>query len=188
MPRRQDRSSGLTDARVVTGGSTPPRPGVPPAIESWEAFAEMLSWAGDPKTWWFEVRPHLRFGTLELRVCDAQTTLAEAAGVLAYVHALIVWLAEQGGGPVHDTWRISHNRFLAARYGLDAELTDLETGTPRPLREVLAERIEVLTPVAERMGCADELASLSLEANGAMRQREAGLAGVTRWLTDRFLA
>jgi carboxylate-amine ligase len=181
------RDSGYASVRPLIG-TLLPRQGVPPAIPSWEAFEEMLHWAGDPKTWWFEVRPHLRFGTLELRVCDAQTTLAEGAGILAYVHALVVWLAERGGGPVHDTWRIAENRFWAARYGLDAELADLDTGERRPVREVLAERLETLRPVAERLGCADELAGLSLQENGAIRQRAVGAEGVTRWLADRFLA
>ncbi len=169
-------------------GTLLPRQGIPPVIPSLEGFAEMLRWAGDPKTWWFEVRPHVGFGTLELRVCDAQSTLAEAAALAAYVHALVVWLAERGGGPVHEDWRIAENRFLAARFGLDAELADLETGVRRPVRDVLAERVEQLRPVAERLGCADELATLSLEANGAIRQRAVGVEGVTRWLADRFLA
>jgi len=181
------RDTGYASVRPLIG-TLLPRQGVPPAIPSWDAFAEMLSWAGDPKTWWFEVRPHVRFGTLELRVCDAQTTVAEAAGIAAFAHALVVWLAERGGGPVHDTWRISENRFLAARHGLDAELADLATGKRRPVRDILGERLEQLAGVAQRLGCAEELAGISLEVNGALRQREVGLDGVTRWLADRFLA
>ena len=181
------RDTGYASVRPLIG-SLLPRQGVPPAIASWEAFAEMLEWAGDPKTWWFEVRPHVSFGTLELRVCDTQSTLAEAAAIAAYVHALVVWLAERGGGPVHETWRINENRFLAARYGLDAELADLDSGVRRPVREILGERLEAIRPVAQRLGCADELAGLSLETNGAIRQRAEGLDGVTRWLADRFLA
>lgn len=181
------RDTGFASVRPLVAALLP-RQGVPPEIPSWEAYQEMLGWAGDPKTWWFELRPHLRFGTLELRVCDAQTTLAEAAAVLAYAHALIVWLAERGGGPVHDTWRIAENRFLAARHGLDAVLVDLDSGQRRPVREILAARVEELRPVARRLGCARELDSVSLEFNGAHRQRAVGLEDVTRWLADRLLA
>jgi carboxylate-amine ligase len=181
------RDTGYASVRPLIGALLP-RQGVPPAIPSWDAFAEMLRWAGDPRTWWFEARPHVGFGTLELRVCDAQTTLAEAAGVAAYVHALVAWLAERGGGPAHDTWRIAENRFLAARHGLDAELADLDTGVRRPVREILADRVRTLMPVAERLGCAGELAALDLEANGAIRQRAAGVEHVSRWLADQFLA
>ena len=56
------------------------------------------------------------------------------------------------------------------------------------MRDILRERIETLAPVAERLGCASELAGLSLERNGAIRQREVGLAAVTGWLADRFLS
>ena len=105
-------------------------------IPSWAAFADMLRWAGDPKTWWFEVRPHLTFGTLELRVCDSQTTLAEAASVAAFAHALVAWLADQWQElAAPESWRIEMNRFAAARSGLDAVFADLETGEQRPVRD-----------------------------------------------------
>jgi glutamate---cysteine ligase / carboxylate-amine ligase len=169
-------------------GTLLPRQGVPPAISSWEQFAEMLRWAGDSKTWWFELRPHVVYGTLELRVCDTQTTLREAAAIAAYVHALVAWLAERHGElDVPERWRIEHNRFAAARHGLDASFADLKTGERRPVREILSERLEVLAPVAERLGCAAELTSLSLDRNGADRQRAIGLNGVAGWLADRFL-
>jgi len=185
-PFHAGRATGYASVRPLIGGLLP-RQGVPPPIPSWDAFAEMLRWTGDPRSWWFELRPHARFGTLELRVCDAQTTLAEAAAIAAYAHALVAWLAEHGG-PVHDTWRIEENRFHAARHGLDAELADLETGLRRPVRAIVAERVETLRPVAERLGCRAELDALSLDVNGAIRQREAGRDAVTRWLADRFLA
>jgi carboxylate-amine ligase len=186
-PFHAGRDTGYASVRPLIG-TLLPRQGVPPAIGSVAAFAEMLAWAGDPKTWWFEVRPHPVFGTLELRVCDAQTTVAEAAAIAAYVHALVAWLARTEAAPVDERWRIEHNRFAAARYGLDAVFADLVTGARRPVRDILRERVVTLTPVAEELGCADELASLSLERNGALRQRDAGLAGVTAYLADRFLA
>jgi carboxylate-amine ligase len=182
------RDTGYASVRPLIGALLP-RQGVPPALGSWAAFAEMLAWAGDPKTWWFEVRPHPVFGTLELRVCDTQSTVAEAAGMAAFVHALVAWLADSDGEPrPAERWRIEHNRFAAARHGLDAEFADLVTGERRPVRDILRERLETLAPVARRLGCADELAGVSLERNGAIRQREAGLAAAPGWLADRFLA
>jgi carboxylate-amine ligase len=182
------RDTGYASVRPLIG-TLLPRQGVPPAIASWAEYAEMLRWTGDPKTWWFELRPHVAYGTLELRVCDTQTTVAEAAAIAAYVHALVGWLAERHEAlATPERWRIEHNRFAAARHGLDASFTDLETGERRPVRAILRERVETLAPVAERLGCASELAGLSLERNGAVRQREVGLAAVTGWLADRFLA
>jgi carboxylate-amine ligase len=60
-----------------------PRQGVPPAIASWEAHAAVLARLPDPAQWWFELRPHPVHGTLELRVPDAQATVADSAAVIA---------------------------------------------------------------------------------------------------------
>jgi carboxylate-amine ligase len=182
------RDTGYASIRPLIG-TLLPRQGVPPAIASWAHFAEMLEWAGDPATWWYEARPHVVHGTIELRVCDTQATLAEAAGIAAYAHTLVAWLAEDPERwTVPERWRIEHNRFAAARHGLDAQLADLETGERRPARDVVRARVETLAPVAERLGCAAELAGLSLDRNGADRQREVGLEAATGWLADRFLA
>jgi carboxylate-amine ligase len=190
-PFHAGRDTGFASVRPLIGALLP-RQGVPPRLESWAALAEMLEWTGDPSQWWYELRPHVRYGTLEVRVCDTQTTVAEAGAVAAFVHALVAWLVEchdagQALGSV-ETWRIAENRFVAARYGLDAIFADLVTGTRRPVREILRERLELLAPVAARIGCAEELAGLSLERNGAMRQRAVGLDGATGWLADRFLS
>ncbi|HEX6022344.1 MAG TPA: YbdK family carboxylate-amine ligase [Solirubrobacter sp.] len=180
-PFHAGRDTGLASVRPLIGGLLP-RQGVPPAIPSWEAFAEMLSWLEDPRQWWWELRPHPTFGTLELRVCDAQTTVAEAEAVASFAHALITWLAERYAAGeelgVPDTWRIAENRWAACRSGLEGEFRDLATGERRPVRDVLRERME-------QIGC--DVSPL-LERNGAIRQREVGLQGVTAWLADRFLS
>jgi carboxylate-amine ligase len=187
-PFHGGRDTGFASVRPLIG-TLLPRQGVPPQIPSWAEFAEMLRWTGDPKSWWFELRPHLAYGTLEIRVCDTQTTVAEAAAVAAYAHALVAWLLERDDRSCAQSWRIGENRWRAARHGLDAELADLVTGERRPVRELLRERVEVLAPVAARLGCADEFAGVSglIDRNGAVRQREVGLAHVTGWLADRFL-
>jgi carboxylate-amine ligase len=160
-----------------------PRQGVPPAIPSWDAYAEALSWgaaAGPvdaPGRWWWELRPHPGYGTLELRVPDSQATVADAAAIAAVAHALVAWLAarhDAGELPGPDpTWRIEENRWAACRRGLDAVFVDLETGSSASVRELLARRIEALAPTAERLGCAEALAEAGrlLRANGAERQR-----------------
>ena len=190
-PFHAGRDTGFASVRPLIGVLLP-RQGVPPAITSWSAYAEMLRWAAiEPTSWWWELRPHVKYGTLEVRVCDTQTTLEEAAAVAAFVHALVAWLAERHDAlTVPETWRIAENRFAAARYGVEGAFRDLVTGERRPVRDVLRERLETLAPVAERLGCADELAGVEamIERNGALRQREVGLPEVTRWLAERFLA
>ena len=122
--------------RSRAGTSSPPR-------TRWGEAAGALP---APGRWWWELRPHLRHGTLELRVPDAQATVADAAAVAAFAHALVAWLAERhdaGDLPAPDpTWRIEENRWQACRHGLDGAFADLRTGEPAPARELLAERLD----------------------------------------------
>ncbi len=180
-----------------------PRQGVPPRIESWEAYAEAFRWGAssgafnDPRRWWWELRLHPAFGTLEFRVPDAQSTVHDAAAVAAVIQALVVWLAERhhGGerlsGP--PSWKIEENRWLACRDGVHGNMADLQTGTLRPTSMLLAELFAALRPVAGRLGSerALEGASQLLEGGGALSQRrvaeQAGVGAVAHWLSERFL-
>jgi carboxylate-amine ligase len=194
--------TGLASMRPLISGMLP-RQGVPPALVSWEQFADELGWGAkigatpEPRLWWWEVRPHPGYGTLEVRVPDAQTAVSQAAAIAAVVHALAAWLSARhdGGEPafVAPTWRIAENRWRACRHGLDARLADLSTGETRPARERLTALLETLGPSAEQVGCVEELRSAHavVEANGAERQRAAAVDGdprrVTEWLAERFL-
>ena len=197
-PFHEGRDTGLASIRPMIA-TLLPRQGVPPAMASWESYAEALRWGGDagsvsdPRRWWWELRPHALHGTLELRVPDAQATTADVGAVAAFAHALIGWLAERYDAGedlgVTDSWRIDENRRAACRGGLDATLANYVTGARTPMREVLATRVRELAPVAGRLGCAAELAAAGelARANGAVRQREAGLDGAAAWLAERFL-
>jgi carboxylate-amine ligase len=195
------RDSGLASARPLVSGLLP-RQGVPPALGSWERVADELAWGAaagtvaEPRMWWWELRPHPTFGTLELRVPDAQTTLVEAAGVVVVAQALVAWLAERFDAgeplPVAPGWRIEENRFSALRHGLDGELADLGSGERAPARARLAALLEALAPAAGRLG-ADTLlphARALAERNGAMRQRavarERGVRGLVAWMAERY--
>ena len=171
------RDTGLASVRALIGGLLP-RQGVPPAFASWEDYADALAWSvPEPGSWWWELRPHLNFGTLELRVFDAQTTLEEAAALTAFAHCLVAWLAQRDDLDAPPSWRIAENRWAALRYGVEASFKDLTSIAERPVRDVLLERVETLTPVAERLGCADELALVSdIPARGASYQRQRAVA------------
>lgn len=200
-PLHAGRDSGLASVRPAICRLLP-RQGIPPAIESWDELADGWRWGAaagavlEPGFWWWELRPHPRYGTLELRVPDAQTTLADAAAVAAVAHAIVVDLAER-----HDagerwvaapTWRIEENRWSACRHGVEGPLADLVTGEALPARERLDALLDRLAPVAERIGAAAPLADARrlVERNGAIRQRavavERGSRGVVAWLADRF--
>ena len=187
-PFHDGRDTGMASIRPKIGEQLP-RQGIPPAIASWDAFADALAWGAasgavpDARRWWWELRPHPEYGTLELRVPDAQATVEDAAAVAALGHALVGWLAARHDAgellETADTWRLEENRWSAARRGMDAELADLVTGERVPARERLAALLAELAPVAEHLGCGAELASAArlAERNGAVRQRAVAAEG-----------
>lgn len=194
--------SGLASVRPKIGELLP-RQGVPPAIDSWDAYAGALAWGAatgmfpDASSWWWELRLHPGFGTLELRVPDAQTTVGQATAVVAVAQALVAWLGERYDEGEQltpaPTWRIEQNRWSACRYGVEGTLADLDTGAVRPTRERLRELLDILEPVARRLHARAELdrARALVEANGAIAQREvaarSGLPSLAGWLASQFL-
>ena len=149
-----------------------PRQGVPPLLRSWDEYAEALRWGAasgtfTPRVWWWELRPHVGFGTLEVRVADAQTTVADAIGVAAFVHELVAWLAARHDAGeesiAHPRWKIEENRWAAARDGLEGVLADLDTGEPRPARERLL-------ALADEIGAQAPQTRALIGENGAVRQ------------------
>ncbi len=125
-PFYEGRDCGLASVRPKLSELLP-RQGVPPPIPSWAHYAELLRWGRrsgtfrDPRTWWWELRPHTLYGTLEFRVPDAQSTVADAAAVTAVAYGLVHWLAARHDAgeslPTVETWRIEENRWSACRHG-----------------------------------------------------------------------
>jgi carboxylate-amine ligase len=200
-PFYEGRDTGLASVRPKLCELLP-RQGVPPVIESWDQYARALGWGAAagrfaPGAWWWELRPHWRFGTLEFRVPDGQSSLADAAAVAAVVQALVVWLGRRhdAGEPldVAPSWAIAENRWAACRYGVEGQMADLKTGALGPTRSRLHELLDALEPVAGELGSAPLLqrARELVECNGAMRQRQVaaggGMPALGRWLGERFL-
>lgn len=203
-PFHEARDSGLASVRPRIAAMLP-RQGVPPALGGWEEFEDALRWGAsagalpDARRWWWELRLHPTFGTIEVRVADAQTTVGETAAVAAVVHALVTWLAQRAQDgealPVAPTWRIAENSFAAGRDGLDADFADLVTGEREPVRERLQRLLDELAPVAAGLGSATELEharAIAAGLGGAARQRaeaaRGGLEGLVAWLAGRALA
>jgi carboxylate-amine ligase len=112
-----------------------PRSGPPPQFVSYEEYAtviEQLVASGSiedyTRTWW-DVRPHSRFGTVEVRVMDAVTRVEDATALAAYVQSLVRHYAEAPANDLHPVIA-NENKWRAARYGLDALVTDVETSAP----------------------------------------------------------
>jgi carboxylate-amine ligase len=166
-----------------------PRCGIPEPFESWaeyERFVALLARTetiAEPTQLWWSVRPHHAFGTVEVRICDAQTRGDESFALAGLIAACVAQTAleydEHGydgaGRPLRDR-EIEENLWRAIRYGLDGSLLDFrrreEIATGRALEELLAR-----TEPARRLLGIDEF-PLAVE-NGAQRQRRALTEGRT---------
>jgi carboxylate-amine ligase len=179
-PFWQGRDTGLASARAQIFAMFP-RVGIPRAFASYEAYVrtiDVLVRAGavpDPSYLWWDVRLQPRLGTVEVRIMDAQTRVADAAALAALVQCLVRIHAERGR---HDEGlepeALAENRFLAARDGIAAWLV-APGGAPhmRPATERLHELLEECEPVAATLGCREELAAVAAlaAAPGHARQR-----------------
>ncbi len=179
------RDTGLASTRSKVFDAMP-RSGLPPAFASFEEF-ELLVERGvktgsfeDYTYIWWDLRPHPRLGTIEIRICDAQTRVDSVAALVALVQSLVATLAERydsdGALEIQPVTLIAENKWRAARYGLGAGLVDLSHDVERPAREALLELVELAEPAARRLGCTDELAlvePLLAQGGGAAEQRAA---------------
>ena len=176
-PFLDGRDSGLHSARTQTFTKSFPRCGVPDAFGSWDSFAryiEMLvatrSIVEYTQVWW-SVRPHLSFGTVEVRICDAQATAPESDALAALIVACVAQAArdEDDGVPLPDLPNrlIEENVWRAIRYGLDGDLLDLETFEAYPGAAALDRLLAWTAPMRGELGLEPEFPS----ENGAQRQR-----------------
>jgi glutamate---cysteine ligase / carboxylate-amine ligase len=191
------RDSGLASTRSVICNSFP-RAGTPRSFADYSDFAltvEQLSALGECSDYsylWWDVRPHPRLGTLEIRALDAQSSMTDLAGLVALVHCLAVHEATAPPAPPESPEVLRELSFRACRDGLDARL--VLDGSLRPAREVAHHAIGLAGAYAADLGCWDELMSLHalIEAgNGAIRQRrrerEGGMRLLLRGLADETL-
>ena len=195
------RDTGLASARSKVFDAMP-RSGLPPAFASFEEF-ELLVDRGvrtgsfDDYTYiWWDLRPHPRLGTIEVRVCDAQTRLSSVAAIVALVQSLVATLAgrydEHGVLDTQPVTLIAENKWRASRFGLEAQLVDLARDEERPAREAVLELAELALPAARRLGCADaleEIEPLLARGDGASEQRAVdegggGLLAVAKRLVE----
>ena len=174
--------TGLASTRVPIFRSFP-RVGIPPHYEGWEDYARRISFMvrneliADYTYLWYDVRPHPRLGTVEIRAMDAQTRVEHTIALAALIQCLAKDLVEehQAGRPSVDyPWEIlDENKWIAARHGLDAELVMLPDGGREPVRRRAAALLERLAGHADELGCAAELESIGellSKGNGAKRQ------------------
>jgi carboxylate-amine ligase len=176
-PFLDGRDSGLHSARTQTFTRSFPRCGIPDPYGSWRVYADYIGFLVRTRSiveytqvWW-SVRPHLAFGTVEVRICDAQATAAESEALAGLIVGCVAQASrdlDEGVLGVDLPGRlIEENLWRAIRQGLDGELLDLERGEAVPAREAVARLVEWTAPVRADLGIDVELP----EMNAAQRQR-----------------
>jgi len=187
-PYWQGRDTGLASARTPLFQAFP-RVGIPRAFGSYGEYVraiDLLLKCGafpDSTYLWWDVRPQPKLGTVEIRIMDAQSTLAATAALVALVQSLVRLELVEGHADaalVHAPEVLDENRFLAARDGVGASLVDPVRGHAVALVDVAGELVAACEPHARELGCAAELALVPslLGESGAAHQRRLAARGL----------
>jgi glutamate---cysteine ligase / carboxylate-amine ligase len=184
-PYIDGRDSGLASARTQIFTRNFPRCGIPDPFGGWDAYRQYIellmrtrSIVEFTQVWW-SVRPHFEFGTVEVRICDAQSTASESEALAGLMVACVAQAARDvdEGRPFLDPLPrlIEENMWRAIRWGLDGEMIDLERSLEYPSAAIV-ERLAAWTePVRTELS----IDPVFPERNGAQRQRRMIEAGAT---------
>jgi carboxylate-amine ligase len=172
--------TGLASVRTEIFTRTFPRCGVPSTFGDWNAYADFIDLLVDTgsvvestQLWW-SVRPHHAFGTVEIRVCDAQATAGESTALAGLMVGLVVQTAldldagrMEGRRPLGDR-EIEENLWRAIRYGMDGRLIDFAAGREIETAEALERSLERTADTRSELGIEVDLPA----RNGAQRARD----------------
>jgi glutamate---cysteine ligase / carboxylate-amine ligase len=176
--------TGLASSRQMVFSAFP-RSGPPPRFRDYADYADVVGrleasgCIADYTHIWWDIRLHPRLGTVEIRICDAVTRVEDAVAIAAYCQALVKQLCEryEAGEEISSYHRIltSENKWLAARYGLEAPVMDLATGRRNrvPVARLIRRTASELMPHARELGSERELEgilSILARGNGADHQ------------------
>jgi len=184
-PFLDGRDSGLHSARTQSFTKSFPRCGVPDVFGGWDAYREYIellmrtrSIVEYTQVWW-SVRPHFAFGTVEVRICDAQATAGESEALAALIVACVAQAArdvDEGVAFTDSPPRlIEENMWRAIRYGRDGMLIDLQRLEEQPAAAAVEDLLSWTEPIRRELGIEPSLPEL----NGAQRQRRMIDAGAS---------
>ena len=185
-PYLDGRDSGLHSARTQSFTKSFPRCGVPDPFGGWAEYREYIEFLLRTRSiveftqvWW-SVRPHFSFGTVEVRICDAQQTAQESDALASLMTACIAQAlrdVDEGAPFANPAPRlIEENMWRAIRFGLDGRLIDLERGAEYPAREAIERLLAWSAPVRAELSIEPNFP----ERNGAQRQRQLIETGASR--------
>jgi glutamate---cysteine ligase / carboxylate-amine ligase len=176
--------TGLASSRHMVFAAFP-RSGPPPRFEDYADYAEVVGQLertgciADYTHIWWDIRLHPRLGTIEIRICDAVTQLEDVVAITAFCQALVKHYSERfdAGDEIPSFHRIltTENKWLAARYGLEAPVMDLVTGRRNRMSvaQVIRRTLKLIAPHAKELGSEEQLAGIEeilRRGNGADRQ------------------
>jgi glutamate---cysteine ligase / carboxylate-amine ligase len=184
-PFLDGRHSGLHSARTQIFTKSFPRCGIPDAFGAWQAYADYVDFLVRTNSiieftqvWW-SVRPHHSYGTVEMRICDAQTSADDSTALAALITSCIAQAAldHDEGVPFDDPPRrmIEENLWRAIRYGLDGKLVDLDRAEEYPAAAAVDRLLAWTAPARGVLGIEPGLP----DENGAQRQKRALAEGAT---------
>ena len=184
-PYLDARDSGLHSARSQAFTKSFPRCGIPDAYGSWASFRDYVDFlirthsiVEYTQVWW-SIRPHLSFGTVEVRICDAQSTALESEALTGLIVACVAQALRDydEGIPFADPPRrlIEECFWRAIRYGQDGKLIDLDRAEEYPAAAAAERLLAWTAPVRAELGIEPSFPVL----NGAQRQRRAIDAGAS---------
>jgi glutamate---cysteine ligase / carboxylate-amine ligase len=178
-PYWQGMDTGYESTRVKIF-ETFPRAGMPPAFldyGAFETYVDLMVEAGamDDYTYcWWDVRPHPKIGTIELRIPDTQTSLASAVALTALTQCLVARSLEEKSpqGP-YDRELGIENKMRAARHGMGAAFYDGAEKVTVPARDIARTLVEQCRPISQDLGCENELLGiLDIVEGGTGSQRQ----------------
>src|SRR5258705_1961930 len=183
-PFWRGEATGLSSSRQIVFAAFP-RSGPPPRFKDYADYAEVVGQLektgciADYTHIWWDIGLHPRLGTVEIRVCDAVTRMEDAVALAAFCQCLVKLYSEQfdAGEEIPSYHRIltTENKWLAARYGLEAPLMDLATGRRNrvAVAQLIRRTLKEIEPHARELGSDRELEGLEenlRDGNGADRQ------------------
>jgi carboxylate-amine ligase len=191
-PFLDGRHSGLHSARSQIFTKSFPRCGIPEAFGAWRAYADYIDFLVRTNSiieftqvWW-SVRPHHSYGTVEMRICDAQTSADDSTALAALITACVAQAAmdHDEQAPFEDPpgRLIEENFWRAIRHGLDGKLIDLERAEEYPATAARDRLLAWTAPARSALGIDVALP----DENGAQRQKRALAEGAT--LEDIYAA